>query len=185
MSNDFSLTVIVPTIGRPTLKATVASIPKEWRIIVLPDGPKATAKTRVLLHDSRALIVPTELTDQVGHPQRNLGMKIAKTRWLAFLDDDDTYVPNVAEIVGEPSARVPHIFQMRYVNGDVLWRTHEVREGNLGTPMFVVPNDPNRLGRWPSRRSGDWVFLHDTCQLHDSPPVFVERVIALVRPHER
>lgn len=173
----------MPTIGRRTLIQTVQSIPRQWQILVVADGEHAAAQANLFLKKTRAQVIETERTDAVGHPQRNIGMRLADTEWVAFMDDDDTYVPNVDQLVG-PQHPLPHIYRMRYTNGNTLWTTHQVQEGNVGTPMFVVPNDPRRLAEWPSRRSGDFVFIRDTCQLYEQKPVFVDTVIALVRPHE-
>ena len=175
-----SVTVIVPTIGRPTLRATLDSIPPDWKTVVVADGVDAMVKAHRIVNGD-ATLTWTTVTEDVGHSQRNKGMTFAKTDWLAFMDDDDTYAPNVQVDLDE---RVPHIFQMRYPGGRTLWTEPLVRHGMVGTPMFIVPNDPERLGRWPSHRSGDFDFIRDTCGMYDQPPRFVEQVIALVRPHE-
>lgn len=179
-----SLTVIVPTIGRDTLAATVRSIPDEWRTLVIADGSEAFGKACMACAGTRARVVATPQTNDVGHTQRNTGMSIAQTEWLAFMDDDDTYVPDVQKLV-DPQQRRPHIYRMRYCHGGgELWQTEQVREGNVGTPMFVLPNDPAKLASWPSRRSGDFAFIQETCALYEQPPVWVDQVIALIRPHE-
>lgn len=178
------VTVIVPTIGRDTLLATVNSIPDGWQTLVVADGTAAFSKACVMLADTTATVVATPETGDVGHTQRNVGMEVARTEWLAFMDDDDTFVPHVESIVN-PQHSLPHIYRMRYHHGGELWQDETVREGNVGTPMFVIPNVPSLLGRWPSRRSGDAVFIQETCRLYDRPPVFVNQVIALIRPHER
>lgn len=176
--------MIVPTIGRDTLKATIDSIPTDWHPLVIADGDEAFSTACVMLADTRARVVATPRSDDVGHTQRNVGMKIAESEWLAFMDDDDTYAPYADEIVA-PQQRRPHIYRMRYHHGGELWQTEQLREGNVGTPMFVLPNDPDRLGTWPSRRSGDFIFIDETCRLYDQPPVWMDEVIALIRPHER
>lgn len=179
------LTVIIPTIGRPTLAATLASIPKGAvrEVLVLHDGLPDVG-LGVDHPDARVWYAPK--ANGIGHPQRNAGMRLARGRWLAFMDDDDIYTPRAfahikAHLTDEP---VPHIFKMRFQHGHELWRTQEVRHGNVGTPMFVVPNLPGKLGEWPVRRSGDFDFIRDTCELQGSP-VWCDELIALIRPHER
>lgn len=161
------VTVIVPSINRPTLFATLASIPKAWKI---------------------DLRVDANPNGNLGHPARNAAMKDATSDWLMFLDDDDIYVPDVQAIVeANVTERRPHVFQMRYgpaagrAPGTVLWDKPELANGNVGTPMFVVPNEPGRLGVWPERQAGDFFFIRETCALQGGP-VFVPEVIALIRP---
>lgn len=127
--------------------------------------------------------VTEEPSCDVGHTQRNQAMKHATGDWLAFMDDDDAYTPNAFPVIeANLTDRVPHIFQMRYRNGHILWQTQEVQHGNVGTPMFIVPNHPGKLAVWPSKRSGDYDFIRDTCRFYGTTPRFVEQVIALIRP---
>ncbi len=160
------LTVCVPTCARETLAATLASI---------PDGIKVD-----LRYSDDGLL---------GHPQRNIATAEATTEWIAYMDDDDTYAPDAFEIIEAnlTDKRVPHIFQMEFVNhegwpkGHILWAEPELRWANVGTPMFVVPNIPGKLGTWLPQRSGDWAFIEETCRLQGDP-VWVPETIALIRP---
>ncbi len=187
------LTVIVPTKGRATLARTLQSIPDDVQTIVLPDGQHAqrVAHEAARGRDNVKTVVSLakDPSGHLGHPQRNLGMTLAKTKWLAFMDDDDAYTPDAFQVIDANlnGHRVPHIFQMRYGRhpnappGHVLWQAPVVMFGNVGTPMFVVPNDPDKLGVWPSRVGGDFFFLAETCSKMGHP-VWVPRVIAEVRP---
>ncbi len=178
-----TVTVIVPTVGRPTLRDTIASIPPAWGVLVVADGPEAHRKARSILWGTGRCVVRTQAqTEDIGHSQRNAGMRACTSSWLQYVDDDDVYVPGVQQIV-EPHLHgdVPVIFQMRLSASTVLWRTRELKEGNVGTPMFAVPNIPGKLGAWPSKRSGDFDFIRDTCERMGAPR-WVEQVIAVVRP---
>jgi hypothetical protein len=63
--------------------------------------------------------------------------------------------------------------------GTLRWRGREIRYGNMGTPMVVVPNDPARLPSW---RFGDYEFIRDSCK-RLGEPVWREDVVAVVRPY--
>lgn len=187
------LTVIVPTKGRATLARTLASIPDGVRTLILADGAEATALARKLAkgrwHTEVVWSLLKKPSGELGHPQRNAGMAMAQTKWLAFMDDDDTYTPDAFDVLAAHlnGNRVPHIFQMRYGKhphappGFVLWQAPIVQFGNVGTPMFIVPNDPAKLGVWPSRVGGDFFFIAETC-VKMGDPVWVPEVIAEVRP---
>jgi hypothetical protein len=100
------------------------------------------------------------------------------------MDDDDEAAPDALHIirtaVEQEPARV-HLFRMDD-HGTLFWADPEARMGNIGTPMIVVPNDPDRLGSWGTVYEGDWTFVSTTLELHDDPPVFHEEVVAYVRP---
>jgi hypothetical protein len=104
-----------------------------------------------------------------------------------FMDDDDIYAPVVrrdpAHIEGHFTGDTPVIFQMSQGvdNCRVWWETPVLKHGNVGTPMFAVPNIPEKLGVWPSQRSGDYEFIARTCE-NMGEPRFVKQIIALIRP---
>jgi hypothetical protein len=56
----------------------------------------------------------------------------------------------------------PILFRMRFPNGITLWNEKEIKCGNLGTPMFLIPNIPEKLGTWKSFLGGDCAFLESS-----------------------
>ncbi len=110
------------------------------------------------------------------------------------MDDDDVYTPDAFSAMREFALKSPGrigIFRMRYEYwrhgwyGQVVWEEPVLRWGNVGTPMFVVPNVPGKLGRWDSKfHWGDWAFIQETVTLQGDP-VFCDAVVARIRPDRR
>ena len=161
------LSVLIPTVGRPTLQRAIDSAAGADEILVdfNQDG-------------------------DLGYAARTRMMEEASGTHLLFMDDDDVYAPGAIELLRSLAEDQPdrvHICQMRYGGaGGVLWHTRIVKHGNIGTPMLLVPNVRGKLGVWEPHDgdgsgAGDYVFAASTIALQ-GPPVWVERVICLVRP---
>lgn len=139
-----SISFIIPSINRATLKRTIDSI--EVRpgdeVIVEFDIPKS---------------------GMWGNPQRNQGIARAKGDYLAFIDDDDYYVPGHREIMAQAileNPGKPNLFKILYPNG-MLWETPEVIPGNISTQMILVPNKPDMLYQWlEGRNMADFIFVN-------------------------
>ncbi len=71
----------------------------------------------------------------------------------------------------------PVVFRMRFPNGITLWQEPVLRCGNLGTPCFLIPNVPNKLGTWGSFVGGDCAFL-EGCKWDPYDIVWRPEVIA-------
>lgn len=93
------LSIIIPTHNRPhllplafesALKQTVSEI----EVIVVDDG----SSEPVSLPDDSRLQVIRLARSRGGAAARNIGTQAAQGRWITYLDDDDTLLPQMAEV---------------------------------------------------------------------------------------
>lgn len=191
------LTVIVPTIGRPSLIHTLNSIARQPRsehieVIVVGDTHGRTVE-QIKYQD-----LDGELCDYRwmwydagfncwGHPQRNFAMPHASGVYVTSLDDDDTWDPDafaaIEEAIMKDTAPTFHIFKMRYNSGDLLWRWPTIKFGNIGTPMMVFPNRTKTIGSWGRAYEGDFMFLQTSVAgMGEESVAWHDAVIAHINP---
>jgi len=184
-----SVSVIIPTIGRRSLRQATLSARQADELVIVVD--KAAAETKELeVADHPAVKVISVVGGDHGYTARAAGMAAATSTHLAFLDDDDVYVEGAIDLMREVATDRPVIFRMAHPEFGMLWRVPELRFGNVGTPMFLVPNDPEKLGEWTphaptlDQPGGDFTFIAGCCAAMGEPE-WREDLIALVRPPER
>jgi len=191
------LSIIIPTISRPTLRRTLLSIrtTSNTEVLVIGDGKQPLAKA--ICKELKGE-VPYNLyyfrgpsTDNWGNEQRNLGMDKAQGDYLMFIDDDDIYTPDAFKSINRAvsdNPGKPIIFRMLDWHGNryILWRKRKVSLGNIGTPMVCLPHNVNRLSKWPegSKDYGsDFHFIHSTLiKWPKKAIVWVEDCIVICRP---
>jgi glycosyltransferase involved in cell wall biosynthesis len=169
------VSVIIPTLRRPDLlrRALASVFSQSWtsiEVIVVIDGPDAA--TRALLDamaDPRLTVLRHERSLGPGRA-RNAGAALARGAWLAFLDDDDEWLPDklAVQLAGMSSAQpvlltcrcrvetplAVYLWPRRLPRPDepvddyLFARRSAVRgEAYLATPTFVLP-------AWLFRRTG-------------------------------
>jgi len=97
-----AVSVIVPTIDRPqmlevALRSILAQTFQDFEIVVVNDGGRPVAELIARLggtHPPRHPIRYVENAQRRGHSgARNAGLRAARGRYIAYLDDDDTFHP--------------------------------------------------------------------------------------------
>jgi glycosyltransferase involved in cell wall biosynthesis len=165
-----TFTVIVATSGRLTLGCTLDSVAEQ-------------------LEPGDELIVSCNDDGDFGMTARDAAMPRARGTHLLFMDDDDQFARGAFRTIRRFAEEHPNrigIFRMRYDNGLSLWTEPVVRLGNVGTPMFCVPNS-GKLGSWRAGgipRHGDFEFLRGTIALQGEP-LFRPEIVAFVRTDRR
>lgn len=177
--SDPRLSIVVATLGRPTLSRTVASMtdagfaPRN-ELVVVTDGPAPQVPAMLAALSPATITVrehaPTSRWHHAGAAQRRHG---AGVRRLPALHRRRRRLhAGQLRRVRYHVRRNPGLllmFRMIKPDGETVWRSEKqwgqaepIANGNVGTPMFVVPNDPGRLGEWGEARGGDWVFIRST-----------------------
>jgi glycosyltransferase involved in cell wall biosynthesis len=185
---DVKLSVVIPTLGRDSLADTLASCADADEIIVVIDEARGkVAMPPFLPARSNVKYLRGSWGVTGGHAGRVEGIKLATGTHLAFMDDDDVYTPGAIALMKQAACDVPVIFRMNHYRHGILWRDRRVMFGNVSTQMYVVPNDPPRLGSWTPHipglpePGGDYTFMAETVAQMGGP-VWREEVTSVIRP---
>jgi len=172
------ISFILPTIGRASLAATLQSIetyPGD-EIIIAGD------RYRVRTDKKPVRYIDCLPGNDWGASERNIAQQQARCQYIAHIDDDDCYAPGTRALMEDAIKKTPGkpvLFRMRYPNGITLWAEPELRCGNVGTPMMLIPNRPTMLGTWGSFVGGDCNFL-ETMKWTPDEIVWRPEIIALL-----
>ena len=98
MMQDTFVTAVIPTRNRPDLllratRSALAQTHENLEVLIVIDGPcPATVQALEAIQDKRLRILA--LPQSVGGSDaRNAGVQNARAKWIAFLDDDDEWLP--------------------------------------------------------------------------------------------
>ncbi len=153
------ISFIVPTVGRPSLAKTLASIE------CLPGDEILVVGNPGRIDHPFARVVSCPPGGDWGHTERNFATPLARCRYIAHIDDDDVYAPGTRAIMADAIRTTPGrpiIFRMQFPCGITLWQDPTIRCGNLGTPCFLIPNRPAMMGQWAPQVGGDYLFLQSS-----------------------
>jgi glycosyltransferase involved in cell wall biosynthesis len=127
------VSVVIPTLNRPHLvvravRSALAQTLDAIEVIIVVDGPdEVTIQVLRQIDDARVRVKPLPLHVGLGKA-RNAGVGEARSRWVAFLDDDDEWFPQKLEAqlhTAQQSAyRCPIVSCRMIVRteiGDVIW----------------------------------------------------------------
>lgn len=153
------ISIVIPTLGRPSLLPVVKLLHKQLgiddEVLIIADGDEARAKTEKLLRSwltgepRLKLLKHRDPTSSVGNAQRNFGQSIAKRDWIWCVDDDDLPAADALAKIRKAirASGRPTIFRIDYLGG-AIWRSPELKLGNVSSQSLVIPNDPS-VPRFP------------------------------------
>jgi glycosyltransferase involved in cell wall biosynthesis len=135
-----------------------------------------------VLTDPQIRFIPCAPGGDWGHTERNFATPLARGQYIAHIDDDDVYAPGAKELMVDAISKAdgrPIIFRMQFPNGITLWQDPNIRCGNVGTPMMLMPNRPTMFGKWEPYVGGDCAFLQ-SCKWKAEDYIWRPEVIALL-----
>jgi glycosyltransferase involved in cell wall biosynthesis len=181
-----SLSVIIPTLGRPSLERTLASCAGADEIVVVLDTARGCTELPCAL-PSNAVFIQGCWGITGGHGGRQEGLQRASGTHLAFFDDDDVYLPHAWRFMRRAACDWPTIFRVQHYLHGVIWRTPALTFGNVTTQQYLIPNEPELFGSWTPHApglpqpGGDFTFITETVQKFGGV-LFREEVIAQMYP---
>lgn len=191
------LSIIIPTLGRPTLGAALHSIARQLgkhdEVILIADTAGNVDHARQLVVDplgdfSDCRWRYSEIggdSSGPGYLQRTYGMMLARGTHLAFMDDDDVFLHGAFDAMRRtPDVGRPAIFRMRHPLLGMLWKDERLAYGNVSSQMLLVPNRQSRLGEWAPHTDGvggDFTFISG-CVERMGAPVWCKAVVADISP---
>ena len=168
------ITFIIPTIGRKSLLNTVESLLKlknnNWKALILFDG--VTNEFKDIITDKRFYILEIEkngVLEECGKAGlvRNIGMNyISHTRWIGFVDDDDTLSPDYIDnlkIEDKLNSNLNIcVFRMIDINNNILPPKSDfgIHKRNIGI-SFAIRNNICRNILFKNDNYEDYYFLKE------------------------
>jgi glycosyltransferase involved in cell wall biosynthesis len=152
-----TVSVIIPTCNRAemlrrAITSVLAQTWKDFEVIVVSDGSTDhTEKAVEAFNDSRISFLKHE-TSRGASAARNTGMRLAKGKYIAFLDDDDEWTINKLEVQmpiienSSPETGLVYAWMEYFHNGKSLNVCAPTLRGNV----FVEMLDRQAIGGCPT-----------------------------------
>jgi glycosyltransferase involved in cell wall biosynthesis len=183
-----SLTFIIPTIGRATLKNTIESVKNISPVdgwthdsLVVFDGVEPTVSNSIRI----------EKTGKSNHAGRvrNEGIKKCKSDWIGFVDDDDVLHPGYIKALSNcPTDEVDVvIFRMIYANNGLVLPppgAQDFKMCEVGISFCVKRSCFVEDGIWFEPSDVEDFTLLDTLRSKGKKIYMSDAVVYLVRPLE-
>jgi glycosyltransferase involved in cell wall biosynthesis len=215
MERQHTVSAVIPTRNRPDLvlravRSTLAQTYTDLEVIVIVDGPDAaTQEVLAKVQDPRLRVIV--LDRAVGAAQaRNLAVESARGYWIAFLDDDDEWLPEKIQLQmerAESSAfRYPIVCSQvlaRTSRYEVVWprstpseplseyllarNSWSYGDGLLATITLLFPKDLFESVRFRPelRRHQDWDWVLRAARKTGAGIEFIAKPLAIWHQAER
>jgi hypothetical protein len=163
--------VIVPTIGRPSLKDTLASIAIQIR------------------PGDEIIVICNDVGDD-GNWAREQGALGARGTHLLFCDDDDVFLPGAFDLIRDFARQNPGrigLFRRRFnATVKMQWDEPRLTVGSVQAMSFCIPNVPGKVGHWIPVTPGwsDIYVVQEAAREQGAEPIFCDAVVGFARPEK-
>lgn len=171
------LSVLLPTINKPTLLRTLQSLSNQaWipgdEILVISDDNHRDVMCLVANMKSSTLPLRHVQIDDGphkdwGHTPRNRCTRLAQGNYLMHIDDDDVVVDNGIEQIRSKLTKIPTVHMFRMFDDKKqkkIWtKEGQLKRRHISTQNIVHPNNIRTFGEWGLWYGGDSQFIIQTC----------------------
>jgi glycosyltransferase involved in cell wall biosynthesis len=204
------VSAIIPTRDRTDLllravRSVLNQTYPNLEVVVVIDGPDAGSNGALNIISDKRLRVVTLDKRVGGSDARNKGVQHANGEWIAFLDDDDEWMPHKIQTQISAVSDSPHSFPLvcsqsivRTDVGEFIWPEKIPRkpyseylfvrsrltygEGMMQTSALMVKRElaqriPFQSGL-PKNQDWDWVLR--CTEMHDTPVIFLPTPLVIV-----
>lgn len=189
-----TLTIVVPTIGRPGLQRTLNSIEQQAlipgdRVLVVYDSydrqPGHDVQALVACYGARFEYLEHDAGEHwYGIAQLNHAMAQRQTTdFLCALGDDDVYVKDAFKRLRprlEPGRCA--LFRFRSPWGEVLWDAPVLRRTHISGCCLVAPTAHLQPLSTRHYVESDFDWIESTIEATGEPPVWVDDCLIVARP---
>ena len=190
------LSVVIPTVGRDSLRHTLESIYsqpeyKGVEVLVVADtfGGRSPDLQRAqdfvedggytwLEHDAGVHCV--------GQPQRTFGARSARAPYVWFSQDDNVAAQGslaaIKQTIAAQDQPRPLFFRFLSPWREPIWRTPYLILGNIDADCLVFPRKIARRVEWGMRYEGDFDAACRAEQLAGGDVAWCEPIISIARP---
>lgn len=163
--------IILPSIGRLSLFQAIESVlhqeHQDWKLWIVCDGISGLARA---IGDSRVTVLGSEVPNHndFGAWARNKGIAIGTNPWIAYIDDDDVWLPNHLSTISSLIQQHPEATMIKTAGQSFSWRHKSPRSKEKRRKLSAVNNtDILTVGMAHTRelfeRTNGWL----PCDNHD------------------
>jgi len=194
------LSVVIPTIGRPSLTRTLDSLdaqPESDGLEVLIVGDTYSGESAEL-REAREHIRDDRDEDRyhwIGHnggihcfgqPQRTAGAREASAPWVWFSQDDNIGAQGglaaIKLAIAEQEQPRPLFFRWRAPWRQIIWSVPTLAHGNIDADCLVFPRDIAHQVVWGLSYEGDFEAATQAFNLVGGNVGWIDELVSIARP---
>lgn len=142
-----SFDIILPSIGRISLLQAVESVlnqsHQDWRLYIVCDG---MTRLESIIEDERVTVIGADgpQHQDFGAWARNRGIEAGSNPWIAYIDDDDVWLPDHLSTFNDLLSRHPDATMLRSAGRSFYWSRKSPRSKEHVRKLSTV-NDTDIL----------------------------------------
>jgi len=122
--------IILPSVGRLSVFQAIESVLHQdftdWKLWIVCDGISGLDRA---VGDDRVTVIGSDVPQHsdFGAWARNTGIAAGQNEWIAYIDDDDVWLPNHLSAISSLRAENPHATMIRMAGQSFSFRTKSPR----------------------------------------------------------